>query len=220
MDFINRANRAAPNQPQAVRPTAPPESVTLPTGHSKNDKGQDHGSKEDIIVIGTRVAQSFLLFIVALLIATVVWLIYSTTPSSEGKYVDPNKLQAVFLNTGQVYFGDLQALNKDYFVLTNIYYLQSSGNQSNSNTTNSSNQQVSLVKLGCELHMPYDRMIVNANEVTFWENLQSDGQVAKAVAQYQKQNPSGQKCSDQAQAPNTNSLQSQTTNGTGTSTKP
>jgi hypothetical protein len=79
-------------------------------------------------------------------------------------------------------------------VLSNVYYLQSS-NSSNSSSSSASNQNISLVKLGCELHRPYDTMVINSTQVTFWENLQADGQVAKAVAQFQQQNPDGQKCS-------------------------
>ncbi len=42
--------------------------------------------------------------------------------------MDTNKLQAVFLNTGQVYFGHIKSLNDKYFVVTNIYYLQATNN--------------------------------------------------------------------------------------------
>jgi hypothetical protein len=37
-------------------------------------------------------------------------------------------------------------------------------------------------------------MLINREQVTFWENLKSDGQVAKAVAEWVKQNPNGQQC--------------------------
>jgi hypothetical protein len=45
-------------------------------------------------------------------------------------------------------------------------------------------------------------MVINQEQVIFWENLKTDGQVAKAVADYQKQNPNGQKCETKT---NTNS---------------
>jgi len=208
MDFINRVT---PNQPQASRVAAPPESVPLPTS-SNNKGGKKHESQRDLLGIGSRIGTNVLLFIVALLIAAVAWFTYSAVPSSQGGYVNTSKMQAVFLNTGQVYFGNIQRLNKDFFVLTNVYYLQSSGSSNNSSSS-SQNQSVSLVKLGCELHKPYDQMIINGNQVTFWENLQSDGQVAKAVTQFQQQNPNGQTCSQQ-QAPSSNNLQSQSTNTT------
>jgi hypothetical protein len=75
---------------------------------------------------------------------------------------------AVFLNTGQVYFGNITEMNSKYLVINNIYYLQTANNNGG---TNSSSPNVTLVKLGCELHRPYDKMVVNRDQVTFWENL-------------------------------------------------
>jgi hypothetical protein len=133
---------------------------------------------------------------VAILLVFVALTVFSTTKNGEEGFVDNSKLQAVFLNTGQVYFGKIKTLNSKYFVVKDIYYLQTSSGSTTA--TASSNTSVSLVKLGCELHEPYDQMVINATQVTFWENLQDNGQVAKAVATFQKQNPTGQKCSDQS----------------------
>ncbi len=200
MDFMNRIS----SQPQPVRPAMPPETVEPPKNSDRS--GKRHAGKQDLLTMGSRIGTNVLLFVVALLVAAVVWFIYASSPASQAKYVDRSKLQAVFLNTGQVYFGNVQALNKDYLVLTNVYYLQSSSS-STSTTQSTQNQNVSLVKLGCELHMPYDRMVVNTTEITFWENLQSDGQVAKAVTQFQQQNPNGQKCSTTTNSSSSNNLQ-------------
>lgn len=166
-----------------------------------------------------------LLAVVVLLVGVI--LLVSLGTKSEDSYVDTNKLQAVFLNTGQVYFGNIKALNDKYFVLTNIYYLQTSSS-SGSSSTSTANSSVTLVKLGCELHQPYDQMVINRASVTFWENLQSTGQVAQAVAKFQQENPNGQKCSDQSSSSGatTNSTQPATTNngssssGGSTSTNP
>src|SRR5262249_1164726 len=161
--------------------------------------GKMHKAPKDMLTMWSHISMQALLFVVALLIGAVAWMTYATQPMSQAKFIDDSNLQPVFLNTGQVYFGNVRSLNKDYLVLTNVYYLQSS-----STTNASSNQNVSLVKLGCELHMPYDRMVVNTAQVTFWENLQGDGQVAKAVKQFQQQNPDGQKCSTQTTSSSTN----------------
>jgi hypothetical protein len=141
---------------------------------------------------------------VAILIAAVIALIVTGGPKAEGKYVDTKKLQAVFLNTGQVYFGHIKSLNDRYFVITDIYYLQATNNGSNGNNASNGNN-ITLVKLGCELHEPFDQMVINSDQVTFWENLQDGGQVAKAVKTFQEQNPNGQKCADQSSSASTNS---------------
>ena len=130
--------------------------------------------------------------VAVLLIALIAVMIFGNNGASEKKYVDTAKYQAVFLQTGQVYFGKIKDLNAGRIVLNDIYYLQTSG----TGTTASTNSSVSLVKLGCELHQPYDQMVINRSQVTFWENLQDSGQVAKAVAAFVKANPNGQKCTD------------------------
>ena len=131
---------------------------------------------------------------------------------TESSYVDSSKLQAVFLNTGQVYFGNIKSLNSKYFVVSNIYYLQTA------NGTNNASPNVTLVKLGCELHQPDDQMVINRDQVTFWENLHESGQVAKAVTNFKKDNPQGQKCADQSTSSSTDSTNA--TQNAGSSTKP
>lgn len=142
-----------------------------------------------------RVTQVALLFSVALLLVAVVgFLIFGGNGRDEEDHVDKSKLQAVFLNGGQVYFGHINELNDRYLSLDRIYYLRVNQQvQPNQSTSNSSND-VSLVKLGCELHGPQDSMVINREQIIFWENLKDDGQVAKAVKEYQTQNPNGQKC--------------------------
>src|SRR6185295_18216999 len=110
--------------------------------------------------------------------------------STEKKYVDNSRMQAVFLNGGQVYFGNINALTDSYLNLSNIYYLRVNQQvQPNQSTSQSTANDISLVKLGCELHGPTDSMLINRDQIIFWENLKTDGQVAKAVEEYKKQYP-------------------------------
>jgi len=203
MDFSNRST-----QPQAVAPSAHPAPVAS-TNNSKKSKG-DSGLLGRIAIVVV------ILAVVVLLIAVIYVLVTGSSNSNDQKkYVDTSKLQAVFLNTGQVYFGNITELNSSYFVLTNIYYLQTS-----SSSSSSSASSVSLVKLGCELHQPYDQMVINASQVTFWENLQSTGQVAKAVTAFQQANPNGQKCADQSSSSGSTSNTVQNAPASSSTTKP
>ncbi len=145
-----------------------------------------------------RVLTLVLLFAATAITVSLLALIAFGGPS-ESNYIVKGDQQAVFLTNGQVYFGKVTAVNKQYITLQNIYYLnvnqQVQPNQSGSNSSSSnSNQSVSLVKLGCELHGPTDQMVINHEQVTFWENLKDGGQVSKAIAQWAKQNPNGQTC--------------------------
>ena len=166
-------------------------------GHFQNQNKNNFKKKNNFLVKDkfTRIGQSILLFAVSIvLIGLLVFLAFGTKNTNEDKFVDGNKLQAVFLNTGQVYFGNIRAINSQYLDLVNIFYLQSSSSSSKTSSN------VTLVKLGCELHAPLDQMVINTSSVTFWENLSPNGQVSKAVSTFWKQNPNGQKCSDQSTA--------------------
>lgn len=98
--------------------------------------------------------------------------------------------QAVFLTSGQVYFGKLERMTHKEIVLVDVYYLQASQNpqqasaaNTNANLTNTSatSPQYSLVKLGGELHGPQDRMYINRSQVLFTEDLQESSQVVSAI---------------------------------------
>ena len=106
--------------------------------------------------------------------------------------VKGSQFQAVFLTNGQVYFGKLSKVNNGYVKLTNIYYLQvsSSGSQSTVQPSSSTaaQQQVSLAKLGGELHGPEDSMYINHEQMLFWENLKDSGKVVQAIKNYQTTN--------------------------------
>jgi hypothetical protein len=170
-----------------------------PASHLNQTKNRKQGdwSRNKL----SRIVQAVLsLCIVVVIVGLLVFLaISNNTNNSESSYVQSNRLQAVFLSTGQVYFGTIKSLNNNFLVLTNIFYLQTNGGSSTSTTT-SSNTKVTLVKLGCEIHAPLDQMVINRSSVTFWENLSPSGQVAQAVNTWEKQNPNGQKCSDQSTA--------------------
>jgi hypothetical protein len=128
--------------------------------------------------------------VVTVLIIFVIYFIVRSTNNSTISQVKKNQFQAVFLNSsdGQVYFGKLTQLNKDYYKLTDIYYVRVTSNSSSSSSSSSStsNQSISLAKLGNEIHGPEDAMFINKNNVMFWENLKDSGQVVTAIHQYEK----------------------------------
>lgn len=131
---------------------------------------------------------------------------------SLGSKKDSNVSQydAVFLTNGQVYFGKLSDKGDKYITLKDIYYLQvNQALQSGTQTQSNQQPELSLVKLGNELHGPVDEMQINRDQVLFFEMLKNDGKVAQAIAEYQK-NPQG--------TTTTPSNGTSTNNGTGTST--
>lgn len=98
--------------------------------------------------------------------------------------VKSKQYQAVFLTNGQVYFGKVANTDNSYVKLTDIYYLQVQQQVQPKDQNSSQQPQVSLAKLGGELHGPEDVMYISRAQVLFWENLKDDGKVTKAIKDY------------------------------------
>src|SRR5579884_1470706 len=122
MDF--RSNTPPPAAPN---PAAPPQHqpvASRPRSTARSDVWNRLG------VVAAVVA-------VVVLLVGLIALVYdaNNNQTDESKYINTSKLQAVFLNTGQVYFGNIKALNNQYVVLTNIYYLQTTNSGSSSSSS-------------------------------------------------------------------------------------
>lgn len=101
--------------------------------------------------------------------------------------------QAVFLTNGQVYFGKISSMTATDVTLEDIYYLQVQQQNIQPPAEQQGQQpQLSLVKLGNELHGPQDKMIINRDHVLFWENLKDDGRVVKAISDHKAGKTSSQ----------------------------
>lgn len=181
MDYRRQPGRPAPRTPQAEQPTTP---VSIPASSaSSRPQRQDSGKKRFVVSA---------LIAVALLSAG--FALGKLLPVFEGEYgrVDNSKHQAVFLTNDQVYFGKITAITDDVVVMENIYYLQNTGNQAADDakqeaTSPTQQSNMSLAKLGNELHAPEDRMQINKEQVLFWENLKDDGKVSQAIKENQEQ---------------------------------
>ena len=172
------------------------QAAATPGGVGTAPSGKVKRESTSSLIRFTSMTLVFSLAIV--LFATVLALVFGGSNNSESKYVSTNSYQAVFLAGGQVYFGQIKSLNSKYLRLQDSYYLRVNQTVQPNQSTSASSNDVSLVKLGCELHGPRDEMLVNRDQVIFWENLKGDGQVAKAVSDYKKANPNGQNCSTNA----------------------
>jgi hypothetical protein len=213
MDFRGRSSQE-PGTP-AARTVSQPAGSTF-TGSTSAPTSQKQTRK--LFKIGSVI---LLFSVTALVIALTFLLVFSG--NSQAKAVKAGSYQAVFLNNGQVYFGNIKAIGNKTFDLQNIYYLQTNGGADTATQTTASTN-VSLVKLGCELHAPVDQMLINSDQVIFWENIKDSGQVVKAIADYKKQNPQGT-CSQQSQsstqqAPSTTPATTTPTTTTPTTTTP
>lgn len=113
---------------------------------------------------------------------------YATQDLANGyqKSIKADEYQAVFITGGQVYFGKIRKIDSAFITLTDIYYLRTQEDVQSGKTPATSSSNVSLVKLGQELHGPEDQMTIRTSSIQFWENLKADGNVSKAIANFKK----------------------------------
>lgn len=99
--------------------------------------------------------------------------------------------QAIFLTNGQVYFGKVKQVGMKSVVLADIYYLQVVTKPLQSTATGAAataaaqtQQELTLIKLGNEIHGPTDAMVINRDQVLLTEKLKADSRVVQAIASY------------------------------------
>lgn len=224
MDFANRgANR--PNNPQqpAVRSESSDAGMPAKTQFSnfggKAKRGMDLGKLSSVFVL---IATSILVLV--LIFGLVFVKKDETTMSKEADLINKNQYQAVFISSqdGQVYFGKLEIYNRDLYKLTDIYYVRVENPIQPEGQNQQSQANISLAKLGNELHAPEDVMYIAREKVLYWENLKDSGQVVSAIKKYQTE---GDKSSSDTQNSNNttntnNSTNTQDSNSNNDTTNP
>ena len=181
----NRPSTRSTNESEQSTPPAPSAPQSMPvaapvrTKHANDSKKQPKKRLGKYVVVAVGVV----------LIAAVAWYLFSL--SSVNSAINSSKYQAVFFTNGQVYFGKLSTVNNEYMRLTNVYYLQTKSDNSKETSPQSASKQnnsdVELIKLGGEIHGPEDAMIIAKDQVLFFENLKTDGNVSQTITNYQSQ---------------------------------
>lgn len=144
-----------------------------------------------------------ILIVVALIIAAGAYYVFAVMPSSSStggvststpSAITPGKAsdyKAVFLVNNQVYFGKIgNSINSQFVSLEDVYYLQVQQQiQPVSKDKNATAQpNISLIKLGGELHGPTDTMQINRDQILLIEDLRTDSNLVAAIASYQAGN--------------------------------
>ena len=102
-----------------------------------------------------------------ILVAAFLFLGWKTSWFGLSKSTDEAKTsdyQAVFLTNGQVYFGKLSGTGSDWVTLKDIYYLQVQQQVQPTDENSQQQPNLTLVKLGNELHGPVDEMKINKDQ--------------------------------------------------------
>jgi hypothetical protein len=91
----------------------------------------------------------------------------------------PTQYQAVFLDTGQVFFGRLQGTGSPYLTLRDVFYIKQQV------APDKKEVQGLLLKRGGEAHAP-DFMRINARHVVLIEPVAPDSRVAQLILEAHK----------------------------------
>lgn len=179
--------RPEPVQRQAEEPypaPAEPKTTSRPPVSPRQTRTKETGSRKKWLLIVAAIVGILVLVVAG-------WFAWSKWGPSSAVGIDSSKYQAVFFTNGQVYFGRLQPTDGGYMKLTEVYYLQSKQNNATGEdannpqaATNSQNNNVQLIKLGQEIHGPEDLMVISRDQILFYENLKTDGKVAKSIEDY------------------------------------
>ena len=83
--------------------------------------------------------------------------------------------QAVFLDSGQVYFGKVQPCFGKFLTLRDVHYFDS-------NQQAFEESDLTLVKLEEEIHGPEDKMKILKDHILFIQNLTPESKVVEAIS--------------------------------------
>lgn len=104
-------------------------------------------------------------------------ILFQLRRASAPKFDTP--FQAVLLDTGQVYYGKIEALGSHYPILRDVYYVQSSTDPSTKQVTNV------LIRRGKEWHGP-EFTVLNARHIAMVEPVGPTSKVAELISEAQQ----------------------------------
>ena len=96
-----------------------------------------------------------------------------------------NEYQAVLLTTGQVFFGKVEFVGKEYVLLKDVFYIRSVANPETKQVSNT------LIKKGNEIHGA-DQTYINARHIIMIEPVSQQSPLAGRIKELQSQKPAGQ----------------------------
>lgn len=196
MEFSSRGFQRN-SSPRPVQDSAP----SVGGGSAPQEPNNDKRSFSDRALENMRSSKSIRILSIVLFVSLLILFVATvfgisvTSASKEFRLVDRDNYQVVALsNDGTFFFGKIVAINSKNVILRDVYYLNTPSDE------NTAENNIQLVKRGCEVHSPQDQMVIMREHVSFWENLKDDGRVAQGIKQWQEQNPDGQNCENQTEA--------------------
>lgn len=91
--------------------------------------------------------------------------------------------EAVFLTSGQVYFGDITSDESNWIILRDVYYLKPEDS-----AENPEQEKMSLIKFGQEIYGPTDKIYLNKDHILYYEKMRPDSKINEAIEKNKNQN--------------------------------
>ncbi|HEY8109133.1 MAG TPA: hypothetical protein VIF43_03935 [Patescibacteria group bacterium] len=98
---------------------------------------------------------------------------------------DNDRYQAVTLNNGATFYGQLSGLGNKYVTLDNAYTIQNAAGQGQDGKQ--ATPQLSLVARDKALYQPVGAMKIHSEQIAVWEELSEDSPVTKAINEQNKE---------------------------------
>ena len=109
-----------------------------------------------------------------LVIGVAAWLLFCI-PWGQQRILN-DRYQAVYLTSGQIYFGKLQNSHGDFLTLKGPYIAQQKTDEDQA-----THAETSLVKVTQQVYGPDDSIALSANQVQFWQNLRADSKIVQTI---------------------------------------
>lgn len=176
-----------------------PERVSRPTLNTPPERKEEETSVREPIAVrkpqpvkstekeGKRFTKQALLGVVGIVVVLgLLWWFFGRNMGVPS-YIETSKYQVVCLQSGECYFGKIASVTSDTVQIKNVFYVQKTTGTT-TDTTESTDNNLQLIKLGNEVHGPEDMMAINRSQVLYIENLKSDGKVTQTINSYYEQN--------------------------------
>lgn len=128
----------------------------------------------------TKTGKIFLVAVLLLVVLIILGFIFIPKKSN-----NKSEWQAVFLSNSEVYFGKVVSESAKDIILKDIYYLQEPQSLQQGSDISKQTGGFALIKLGNEIHGPYDEMRINNEHILYIEDLKDDSKVVRAIMEHE-----------------------------------
>ncbi|MDD2646843.1 MAG: hypothetical protein PHV78_02725 [Patescibacteria group bacterium] len=111
------------------------------------------------------------IFLLVIIIVILIGISIYLTSQASSLVGNTRSYKAVFLTSGQAYFGKVVSETKKTIVLREAHYLQAANE----------NEGYNLMAVGSEIYGPTNEVRINKDQVAFIETLSSTSEVAKKI---------------------------------------